>query len=66
MLTVFTIGGNPEHIYFCKSQNFDQLLMGRGLEKEDVMSQEISLETLMLLAENKSKVFILCLYKSTK
>ena len=63
MLTVFSIDGVPEHIYFCKSENYEKVLMGRDIDKEFVMSQEISLETIMLLAEGKSKVFILCLYK---
>lgn len=63
MLIVFMIDGVPEHIYFCKSESYEQVLRGRGLDKEDVMSQELSLETIMMLAENKSKVFIMCLYK---
>lgn len=63
MLTVFQVDKYPEHIYFCKTENYEQIIMGRGLVKEDVMSQEISLETIMLLADGKSKVFILWLYK---
>ena len=63
MLTVFMIDEVPGHIYFCKSENFEQVLADRDIDREFIMSQEVSLETLMLLAENKSKVFILCLYK---
>ena len=64
MLTVFTQNGVPEYVYFTKSENYEQCLRNRGLDKESVMSQELTLETLLLLADNKSKVFVLCLYKS--
>lgn len=63
MLTVFSEIGTPEYLYFTKTNYFEQVLRNRGLSKEAVISQELSLEAIMLLAENKSKVFILCLYK---
>ena len=63
MLTAFTIDGVPEHIYFCKAENYDHVLMGRDIGKEFVMSQEISLETLVRLSDSEFKVFCLCLIK---
>ncbi|GAI59331.1 unnamed protein product [marine sediment metagenome] len=62
MLTVFQIDGVPEHIYFTKAENFEQVLTDRNIDKEFVKAQEVSMETLLLLTEGKSKVFILCLY----
>lgn len=63
MLTVFRQLNDPDHIYFTTPGYFEQVLQNRGLSKDDVLSQEVSLETMMLLADNKSKVFITCLYK---
>lgn len=63
MFKVFVIKRVPEQVYICKTERYEQTLKSRGLHKEDVMSQELSFESLLLLTEGKSNVVMLYLYK---
>ena len=62
MLTVFQIDNVPGHIYFTKTEDFERVLKDRDIDRDFIKSQELSMETLMLLTGNKTKVFVLCLY----
>lgn len=61
MLTVFVIDGIPDHIHFCKSKNFEQILTDRDIDKESVKSQEFSIEPLIRVIDGGHKLFVVFL-----
>ena len=62
MFTVWFEISEPEYINFCKSEEFTNCLISRGINPKTVKSQELLMERLLLLKEGKSRMFTLCLY----
>lgn len=53
MIVVFIVDGDIEHLYFCTSDKYSEVLKSLGIEPERVRFHTISMELLTMIWDGK-------------